>query len=297
MILHEDGRAIDEETGEVLPFSAVRQKAKAQLADKIRRCSGRAIQKKGKNTQQGYDFARETDVTETVYELTAEVGLEIHFEPQPNKCEFIDVQTRNGTAIEVRMWVALVLTDTETGFDLRLPFLGVGRDSYDKAVYKAYTGAKKYALMMTFGISTGADPENDANHEPMRPAAPAVPKIPVGELRAKFNAKNPGGDWPAWLVEHLGVDKEKPKPLTAQQTQTANELLDKMTAPNVEPPAEPAKLTPPRVMTEVLRGVREAKEREAQRAAVPFDVPDDDDGDSLLSYADRQLGPGAYERH
>jgi hypothetical protein len=39
--------------------------------------------------------------------------------------------------------------------------IGEGQDAGDKGPYKAMTGAQKYALMKTFMIPTGDDPEAD----------------------------------------------------------------------------------------------------------------------------------------
>ncbi len=44
---------------------------------------------------------------------------------------------------------------------LSVPSYGEGRDRGDKAPYKALTGALKYALIQTFLIATGDDPEQE----------------------------------------------------------------------------------------------------------------------------------------
>jgi hypothetical protein len=50
---------------------------------------------------------------------------------------------------------------------LSVPSYGEGRDSGDKAPYKALTGALKYALIQTFLIATGDDPEEErSDHQP-----------------------------------------------------------------------------------------------------------------------------------
>src|SRR5699024_1473369 len=51
--------------------------------------------------------------------------------------------------------------DGETGEEISIHSIGEGQDAGDKAVYKAITGATKYALMKVFMIPTGDDPEQD----------------------------------------------------------------------------------------------------------------------------------------
>jgi len=53
------------------------------------------------------------------------------------------------------------ITDGETGEFVNFQSVGSGSDSTDKAVYKAMTGALKYALLLGFLIPTGDDPENE----------------------------------------------------------------------------------------------------------------------------------------
>ena len=57
--------------------------------------------------------------------------------------------------------VEFTFIDAETGETESFTVVGEGQDSGDKAVYKALTGATKYALMKTFLIPTGDDPERD----------------------------------------------------------------------------------------------------------------------------------------
>lgn len=49
--------------------------------------------------------------------------------------------------------------DAESGEQLSVVYVGDGSDAEDKGVYKAITGAQKYALMKTFLAVTDDDPE------------------------------------------------------------------------------------------------------------------------------------------
>jgi hypothetical protein len=51
--------------------------------------------------------------------------------------------------------------DARSGEELTVRVAGEGADPGDKAPYKAMTGALKYALLQSFLLSTGDDPEDD----------------------------------------------------------------------------------------------------------------------------------------
>ena len=51
--------------------------------------------------------------------------------------------------------------DARSGEELTVRVPGEGADAGDKAPYKAMTGALKYALLQSFLLSTGDDPEDE----------------------------------------------------------------------------------------------------------------------------------------
>ena len=53
------------------------------------------------------------------------------------------------------------LADVDTGETITAKVAGQGLDSGDKAPYKAMTGALKYALLQSFLLATGDDPEDE----------------------------------------------------------------------------------------------------------------------------------------
>jgi hypothetical protein len=74
------------------------------------------------------------------------------------------VPTRNAAGqIErvARVVMTYAFTDVESGEAVVVKVPGEGLDGGDKATYKAMTGALKYALLQTFLIATGDDPENE----------------------------------------------------------------------------------------------------------------------------------------
>ena len=61
--------------------------------------------------------------------------------------------------------MAYTFTDVDTGDEITTKVAGQGLDAGDKAPYKAMTGALKYALLQSFLLATGDDPEEERiNH-------------------------------------------------------------------------------------------------------------------------------------
>ena len=57
--------------------------------------------------------------------------------------------------------MAYTFTDVDTGEEITTKVAGQGLDAGDKAPYKAMTGALKYALLQSFLLATGDDPEDE----------------------------------------------------------------------------------------------------------------------------------------
>ncbi len=104
-----------------------------------------------------------------------------------------------------RLSVRYQLIDTDSGETFCSTIVGYGKDSGDKGIYKAMTGAEKYYLTKTFLIPTEDDPEDGKRarrpEEPKQKAAvpqPAKPDGPsnvlVEELLAKLIEINQGDE-------------------------------------------------------------------------------------------------------
>src|SRR5690625_4074796 len=119
------------------------------------------IEKKGYNKFHKYNYATESDVSEKVREVLAEQNVIM----MPDVVEYSTREHENRqNNIEYIATVKMKFTfiDGETGEELSIHSIGEGQDAGDKAVYKAITGATKYALMKAFMIPTGDDPEADS---------------------------------------------------------------------------------------------------------------------------------------
>ena len=111
------------------------------------------VPKNGYNSFHKYNYATESDLTESIRPILLEAGL-VFFS---NVLE----ESREGEFTKVKM--EFTLADVDTGETLKSTYWGEGQDKGDKGLYKAYTGATKYFLMKTFLIPTGDDPEGDTS--------------------------------------------------------------------------------------------------------------------------------------
>jgi len=131
------------------------------------------IQKTGRNTFHKYTYATESDVAEHVREQLAKRFVMMI--PNVIESTMREHKNRSGNIeyiVKVRMEFKFI--DGETGEEISFHTEGEGQDAGDKAVYKAMTGAQKYALLKVFMIPTGDDPESDdgtdeRNHQPQQP--------------------------------------------------------------------------------------------------------------------------------
>ena len=161
------------------------------------------VPKNGRNEFHKYNYATESDITDSLRDLLKEHGLA--FLP-PSVEDF----WKEGDITRVRMKFGLA--DTETGEVHEFTIYGEGQDKGDKGAYKAYTGAVKYALMKTFLVATGDDPEADVPAAKLVSAPRQRPSTPSPFVRAKPMSNSTGE--PAGLsaeskqiIEDEGLDR------------------------------------------------------------------------------------------
>lgn len=125
------------------------------------------IPKNGYNSHQKYNYVMESDISEAVRSLMADRNLMIF--PNLVSKEVISAGTTKGGSSQWLTSVEMEFTivDGDSGEERTVKMGGQGIDSGDKGIFKATTGANKYALLKLFQISTGDDPENDGgvNHQ------------------------------------------------------------------------------------------------------------------------------------
>jgi hypothetical protein len=118
------------------------------------------VPKTGRNAFHGYDYATESDIVDAVRQGLAQRAVMMI--PTIAQTEWRDMpQRQGGTQRLCTLTVRFTFLDGDSGEELSFEVLGEGQDIGDKATYKAFTGATKYALLKTFLIPTGDDPETE----------------------------------------------------------------------------------------------------------------------------------------
>ncbi|WP_368251202.1 ERF family protein [Enterococcus sp. 2201sp1_2201st1_B8_2201SCRN_220225] len=118
------------------------------------------IPKRGHNNFHDYDYALESDIKDVVRkELSSRNIMMISHELSRTATP---VTTKKGSQEQIiTLEIEYTLIDADSGETTKFVGYGDGQDAGDKAVYKAKTGALKYALTSLFLIPTGDDPETD----------------------------------------------------------------------------------------------------------------------------------------
>lgn len=120
------------------------------------------IQKTGYNSFNNYKYATEADVNERVREELAKRNVIMI--PSIESHSIREHVNRKGhTEYIATVCVSFRFIDGESCEEIEFKTYGEGQDAGDKATYKAFTGAQKYALMKAFMIPTGDDPEGDTS--------------------------------------------------------------------------------------------------------------------------------------
>ena len=135
-----------------------RAKLAAKLCKVMKDCA--VVPKDKDNAQQRYKYASSDAVLAKVNPALVAAGL-----ATVCNLEILDRQPR--TTNTGGMWelvtvrARLQIIDTDSGAMIETDGIGQGYDGGDKALSKAQTQARKYALLLALNISTGEDPEAD----------------------------------------------------------------------------------------------------------------------------------------
>lgn len=121
------------------------------------------VAKRGHNKAHDYDYAMEADIVDELRPIMAKHKI-VMIPHQSSERNEIEVSTRSGKASIVRIHHTFGFYDAEDGSAVEIGVWGEGFDSLDKASYKAFTGAEKYALLKIFMVATGDDPEADQSN-------------------------------------------------------------------------------------------------------------------------------------
>jgi hypothetical protein len=118
------------------------------------------IQKRGHNELHNYSYVTAADLAGAVGDILAELGVLVI--PRLESISHEPVRNGKGDGDHLTHVVMnYSFVDVDTAEDITVKVAGEGVDAGDKAPYKAMTGALKYALLQSFLIATGDDPEDE----------------------------------------------------------------------------------------------------------------------------------------
>jgi hypothetical protein len=181
----------EEKAGSVDPFPEPPEMNLREKFTEVRRRLG-YIRKRGHNERHNYSYVMAADLAGAVGNILAELGVVVI--PQ---LQSISTETpRSSNERIARIVMNYRFVDARSGEELTVRVAGEGADTGDKAPYKAMTGALKYALLQSFLLASGDDPE-DEREDTRNVPGPERPITPdqVRELEA--------------LIEQTGTELER----------------------------------------------------------------------------------------
>jgi hypothetical protein len=146
------------------------------------------IPKRGHNSFSNYSYATAEDILQAVRGPLAKHGLLVFSSIRERTSETITT-AQGKPAFRERITMRFVVTDGESELHLDVP--SEGQDTGDKAIFKALTGATKYALRALLQLPIGDDPEADSPEAPKPVQKPQPPLMVAPPTSA---APRPTGD-------------------------------------------------------------------------------------------------------
>ena len=175
------------------PEDQVRLNLRRKLAE-VRRRIG-YIQKRGHNERFNYSYVTAADIAGSVGDILSELGVVVI--PSLENIAYESAASRGETTRMAQVVMAYTFADVDSGEEIVAKVAGQGLDAGDKAPYKAMTGALKYALLQSFLLATGDDPEDERVDGRSSPGA-SDRKINADEIRTLKH-----------LIEDTGTDLER----------------------------------------------------------------------------------------
>jgi hypothetical protein len=118
------------------------------------------VQKRGHNPRFNYNYVTAADIAGAVGDILAELGVVVVPRLESISHEAMR-PSAGGTEHVTHVVMSYSFVDVDTAEEITVKTAGEGLDSGDKAPYKAMTGALKYALLQSFLLATGDDPEEE----------------------------------------------------------------------------------------------------------------------------------------
>lgn len=135
----------------------------AKIVNVMRQCA--YATKDGKNVSQNYTYVSDEQLMRQVNAALCEQGIATYV----TSIRVLGVETfksSKGTEFyRTRVEAVFELVDIDSGESRHIVGAGEGSDTSDKSLYKALTGARKYAWRLTLNMATGDDAEKDTGEE------------------------------------------------------------------------------------------------------------------------------------
>ena len=138
------------------------------------------VPKNGFNEFHKYKFATESDVVEAVSKACHDHRVHISSRQKPGSVKVEPAPAdKDGKVKSVRATVTVIvrLRNVDAPDEVEeYEFEDHADDTGDKAIKKASTGAKKYALLLGFNVATGDDPDADNGKRQQQSGPPPIDK-------------------------------------------------------------------------------------------------------------------------
>jgi ERF superfamily len=146
-------------TSPAVEFRAAERMTLRRKLGEVRRRIG-YIQKRGYNERHNYNYVAAADIAGAVGDILAELGVMVI--PRLESITYEPPAAGRVDSVRVaRVIMAYTFIDVDSDEEITAKVAGEGLDVGDKASYKAMTGALKYALLQSFLLATGDDPEDE----------------------------------------------------------------------------------------------------------------------------------------
>jgi ERF superfamily len=123
------------------------------------------IEKRGENEKQHYRYVKAADVAHPIRK--ALMTRRIYAQTSFTHLRSYEIPLKaGGTHQAIDLGCTVTFIDAESDERIHVTVYGSGCDGGDKAVYKAMTGALKYALRTAFLLPDESDPENEEHEDP-----------------------------------------------------------------------------------------------------------------------------------
>lgn len=139
------------------------------------------VPKTGFNKFHNYAYATESDITSAVRAAMATEGVVMVATLLRSRWDSVST-SKGGTERLVTARWRFTMHDADSAEKISFKGESQGQDAGDKAMYKAFTGAVKYALLKLFLIPTGDDPEADSPEGEIQKPAPMTDEVKAKRL-------------------------------------------------------------------------------------------------------------------